>query len=208
MDLSIITEGVVGSMLVDDDNDQTFAGYNESGVMITRDNGDSDTSKEVTMAVPESQREALIYVTSGATESASSTASGDMVAVEIVDATKLDSEVSDVTAQNLIVIGGPCANTAAAALLGSSAENCAEGFMPGTARVVFKEHANGNVAMLVAGYSGDDTRLAGRVIAHRAGELTGMEVEVKGSTYSDATIGAPSAAPAPVAEEVEASTEE
>ena len=208
MDLNVTTEGVIGGMLVDDDNDQTFHGYNESGVMISRDNGDSDTSKEVTMAVPESQREALVYVTSGATSSVSSTASGDMVAVTVVDATKLDSEVSDVTAQNLIVVGGPCANTAAAALLGTSADNCAEGFNPGTARVVFKEHANGNVAMVVAGYSGEDTRLAGRVIAHRAGELSGMEAEVKGATYSDATIGAPSAAPAPVVEEVEAPAEE
>ena len=131
-----------------------------------------------------------------------------MVRVTVVDATKLDSEVSDVTAQNLIVVGGPCANTAAAALLGTSADNCAEGFNPGTPRVVFKEHANGNVAMVVAGYSGEDTRLAGRVIAHRAGELSGMEAEVKGATYSDATIGAPSAAPAPVVEEVEAPAEE
>ena len=208
MDLNRTTEGVVGGMLVDDDNDQTFHGYNESGIMISRDNGDSDTSKEVTMAVPESQREALVYVTSGATSSVSSTASDDMVRVTVVDATKLDSEVSDVTAQNLIVVGGPCANTAAAALLGTSADNCAEGFNPGTARVVFKEHANGNVAMVVAGYSGEDTRLAGRVIAHRAGELSGMEAEVKGATYSDATIGAPSAAPAPVVEEVEAPAEE
>jgi len=208
MDLSVQLEGVTGSMLVDDDNDQLFAGYNESGVMISRDNGDSDTSKEVTMSVPETQREALVYVTSGATSTTSSAAAGDLVAVTIVDATKLDSEVNDVTAQNLIVVGGPCANTAAAALLGTSADNCAEGFKPGTSRVVFKEHANGNVAMLVAGYSGEDTRLAGRVIAHRGGELSGMEVEVKGATYSDATIGAPSAAPAPVVEEAEAPAEE
>jgi len=45
--------------------------------------------------------------------------------------------------------------------------------------------------MLVAGYTGKDTRLASSVIAHRASEMTGMEVEVEGTTYSSATIGAP-----------------
>ena len=114
-----------------------------------------------------------------------------MVAVQVVDATRLDSEVADAMAQNLVIVGGPCVNTIAAELLGSPAD-CTEGFTPGKARIKLFEHANGNVAMLVAGYSGADTRLAGRVISHRASELSGMEVEVEGTTYSDATISTPS----------------
>ncbi|MEK6900653.1 MAG: hypothetical protein AABX05_06005, partial [Nanoarchaeota archaeon] len=111
-------------------------------------------------------------------------------AVTFVDATNLDSEVADVKAQNLVVVGGPCVNTVAAELLGSPAD-CTEGFTPGKARVKLFEHANGNLAMLVAGYSGADTRLAGKVVANRASELMGKEVVVEGTTYADATISAP-----------------
>ncbi|MBU0456845.1 MAG: hypothetical protein KKD75_01750, partial [Nanoarchaeota archaeon] len=87
----------------------------------------------------------------------------------------------------------------AAELLGNPAD-CTEGFSPGKARIKLFEHANGNIAMLVAGYSGADTRLAGSVIANRYGDLSGTEVEVEGTTFTDATIGAPSATP--VVEEV------
>ena len=115
-----------------------------------------------------------------------------MKAVTFVDATKLDSEVADVKAQNLVVVGGPCVNTAAAELLGNPSD-CTEGFSPGKARVKLFEHANGNVAMLVAGYSGADTRLAGKVVANRASELSGKEVVVEGTTYADAKLSKPAA---------------
>ena len=59
---------------------------------------------------------------------------------------------------------------------------------------------NKNRYTLVAGYSGQDTRLAGSVIAHRASDLTGMEVEIEGTTYSDATIGAPTVVEEPTTE--------
>ena len=133
-----------------------------------------------------------MYFTTGATTS-STTLSGDLTPVTIVDATKLDSEVADASAQNLIVVGGPCVNSVAATLLGNPSD-CTEGFTPGKARVKLFTQANGNMALLVAGYSGADTRLAGKVIAHRWAELTGTEVEVEGTTYSDATIGAPTVA--------------
>ena len=114
---------------------------------------------------------------------------GMLKAVEVVDAVKLDSEIADVYAQNLIVIGNPCVNTISAELLGNPAD-CTEGFIPGQARI--KLFQNGEYsAMLVAGYSGIDTRLAAKVIAHRWNELSGQEMIVEGTTYSDATIGLP-----------------
>ncbi len=160
-------------------------GYTSMGASIKfqEPSGDPDS---LTLTYPEKQRLPQVYVTSGATTSATA-AVGDLAAVEVVDATKLDSEIADVEAQNLIAIGGPCVSTVAAELLGSPAD-CTEGFTPGKARVKLFEHANGNVAMLVAGYSGADTRLAGKVIAHRWQELSGTEAEVEGTTYSDATI--------------------
>jgi hypothetical protein len=179
-------------------------GYTTMGTKVTMSEPASDPD-EVILAYPASQALPQVYFTSGAT-STSKSASGDMAAVEIVDATKLDSEVSDAMAQNVVAVGGPCANTVAASLLGNPAD-CAEGFAPGKARIKYWEHANGNVAMLVAGFSGEDTRLAGKVIAHRASEMSGGEVEVEGTTYSTATIGAPSVA-APVVEPVVDTTTE
>ncbi len=165
-------------------------GYSTMGVFFTHETPSGDPQL-LTMKYPEKQRLPQVYVTSGATTSGTATG-GDLTAVTIVDATKLDSEVASVTAQNLVVVGGPCVNTVAAELLGNPAD-CTTGFTPGKARVKLFEHANGKMAMLVAGYSGADTRLAGKVVAHRAGEMSGMEVEVEGTTYSDATISTPKA---------------
>ncbi|MDO8656554.1 MAG: hypothetical protein Q7K45_04910 [Nanoarchaeota archaeon] len=166
-------------------------GYTAMGSYATL-NAPSGDPQEFTLSYPEKQRLPQVYFTSGATSS-STTTGGDMVAVTVVDATKLDSEVASVSAQNLIVVGGPCVNTVAAELLGNPSV-CTEGFSPGKARIKLFENANGKIAMLVAGHSGADTRLAGKVLAHRASELSGTEVVVEGTTYTDATISAPSAA--------------
>ncbi len=166
-------------------------GYTSMGAFLKFEEPSGDPD-ELTLSWPEKQRLPQVYITSGATSSSTSSG-GDLVAVTVVDATKLDSEVASVSAQNLVVVGGPCVNTVAAELLGNP-NVCTEGFSPGQARVKLFEHANGKVAMLVAGYSGADTRLAGKVVSHRASELSGTEVVVEGTTYTDATISAPSAA--------------
>lgn len=165
----------------------------------------SGSPNEFKYEYPENQRLPQVYVTSGAVSSSTSSG-GDLVAVEVIDATKLDSEIASASAQNLIVVGGPCVNTVAAELLGNPAD-CTQGFTPGKARVKLFENANGNMAMLVAGYSGADTRLAGKVIAHRAKEMSGGEVEVSGTTYTDATIGAPAVVAVEAASEEPAATE-
>ena len=175
-------------------------GWTSMGAFITFSEPSSDPD-EILMEYPSEQRLPLVYVTSGATTS--STVSGDLTSVKVVDATKLDSEVASVSAQNLITVGGPCVNTVSAELLGNPAD-CTEGFTPGVARVKLFEEGT-SVAMLVAGYSGEDTRLAGKVVANRWTELSGSEVEIEGTTYSDATISAPSAAPA--ADDTEETTE-
>ncbi|MDO9592905.1 MAG: hypothetical protein Q7I98_06935, partial [Erysipelotrichaceae bacterium] len=168
------------------DNDNENIGYDKYGSYMVQVNPDSG-SKTFTMEVPSTQREALVYITSGATSSLVS-GDGSSTAVEVVDATKLDSEV--VTgSKNMIVVGGPCVNSVAAELLDNPVK-CTEGFAPGQARIKLFEVGD-TVAMLVAGYSGADTRLAGQFIAHRASELSGEEVVIEGTTYNDATAGAP-----------------
>lgn len=164
-------------------------GYTSMGTFVTSKTPSSDP-QELILDYPEKQSIPQVYFTAQGATSKTSTAKGDLVAVAVVDATKLDSEVADAKAQNLIVVGGPCVNSVAAELLGNPT-NCAEGFTAGKARIKLVENG-GKVAMLVAGYSGADTRLAGKVLAHKGDMLSGMEVEVEGTTYSDATISAPS----------------
>lgn len=184
--------GGVGLTSPEDDDDNSY-GYGANGAKVRRysPSGGGTSADEMYIDWPDTLRGITAYVTAGSTTS--STTGGDLKAVTVVDATKLDSEVSAVDAQNLLVIGGPCVNTVSAELLGNPSV-CTQGFMPGKSRVKLFTHANGKVAMLVAGYSGADTRLAGKVVSHRWSELSGTEVEVEGTTYSDATISAPSVA--------------
>src|SRR3989338_6810201 len=113
----------------------------------------------------------------------------------------LAEEAGDVKSRNAIVVGGPCANNAAAALMGRTPDNCAEGFEDGKAMIKLIENGN-NVALLVAGASAMDTRRGARVIADYAtwqekGTLKGTEVVVAGTTWNDITV-APPPAPKPV----------
>ncbi len=147
-----------------------------------------------------SQRLPIVAVTApGATVTATAASeAGQVVYYETtpiqVGTAKLASEVADVKAQNAIVVGGPCANAAAAALMGNPAD-CAADFSEGKAMVKLFENG-GNVALLVAGYSAMDTRRASRVLAEYQtwqdkGVLKGAEVEVAGTSFSDITVGAP-----------------
>ncbi|MBS3101094.1 hypothetical protein J4204_03095, partial [Candidatus Woesearchaeota archaeon] len=112
-----------------------------------------------------------------------------------VGAAKLASEVSDIKAQNSILVGGPCANAATATVMGNPAE-CAAGFTPGEGRIELFEHTNGNVAMLVAGYAALDTRNAAQVVANYKdykANLKGTKVVVK-KVNNQLTVAAPATA--------------
>ncbi|MBI4452372.1 hypothetical protein HY637_03010 [Candidatus Woesearchaeota archaeon] len=153
---------------------------------------------EITIDVPAKQREALVYITSkGASFSESGTSTTEAVTVQRIQvgAAKLASEVTDVKAQNAILVGGPCANAAAATVLGNPAD-CTAGFTPGEGKVELYEHANGNVAMLVAGYGAVDTRNAATVVANYGdykGQLKGTKVVVK-KVNNQLTVAAPATA--------------
>ena len=167
-----------------DDDDNEFT-YTSMGAFAKLYSPTSDP-QEVYIEYPAEQRTPLVYVTGkdvSFSESASSGSTGGAVMVQriAVGAAKLASEVSDVKAQNTILVGGPCANAASASVMGNPAD-CAAGFEPGVGKIQLWEHANGNVAMLVAGYSGVDTRNAAQVVANYKdykGQLTGTSVEVK-----------------------------
>ncbi len=179
------------TLLTPDGSSDVSYGYTSIGAFLTLTNPSSDPS-ELKMVYPKVQLVPQVFVTSGAVTSGAKK-SGKMTRVNVVEASRLDSEISDVKAQNLIVVGGPCVNSVAASLLGNPAD-CTEGFTPGKARVKLFEQANGKVAMLVAGYSGEDTRLAGKIVAQQAEKLLGSEVEIEGTSLKDVQVGAPSPA--------------
>jgi len=100
-----------------------------------------------------------------------------------VGTAKLASEIRDVAAQNLIVVGGPCANDVAAEVMGVAATipECLAGFEAGKAMIKLYNTGAGKVAMLVAGATAEDTRRASRVVANYGDyALSGDEVEVTG----------------------------
>ncbi len=105
---------------------------------------------------------------------------------------QLASDISDPTAQNLIVVGGPCANDVAAKLLNLGPnDNCVEGFVQGQAILQLIENGD-NVALLVAGMTGADTRRATAVLAnYQDYPLSGSEMVVKGTSLQDITVEAP-----------------
>ena len=107
-----------------------------------------------------------------------------------LDIAKMDDEVDVLSAQNSIIIGGPCANPAAAAIMypNGAPDNCGEDFTAGEAMIKYYENGD-NVALLVAGYSAEDTRRAGKILGNYANyDLSGSEVVVKGTTLTDMTV--------------------
>ena len=115
-------------------------------------------------------------------------------------ASVLDIEVTNAKGQNLIVVGGPCANSVASAVTGipQTWPDCAAGVEAGMAIIKLLDSADGmatgKVAMLVYGFNPKDTRLASQVVANYMDYtdfFTGKELEVTGTSLTDVVIGVP-----------------
>ncbi len=84
-----------------------------------------------------------------------------------------------------IVVGGPCANTVSASLMGNPA-NCVTGFTEGKAMIKLFSDKN---ALLVAGYSAKDTQGACRVLAtYKDHGFSGTELEVATTNLNSLTV--------------------
>lgn len=90
--------------------------------------------------------------------------------------------------KNLILVGGPCINTATAVVM-DYPSNCAEGFYDGKAKIKLFDN-NGFTALLIAGMNGEDTRLAAKVLSNDMYHFSGNEIEVAGSNIKDVVISA------------------
>jgi len=101
---------------------------------------------------------------------------------------KLASEVGDITQNNAIVVGGPCANSHAARLYGNPVP-CWEAIPLGVGVIRSVEHPNGKRALIIAGREALDTRRAS--LAVTKGYLAGVpseRAEVRGQDAADINI--------------------
>ncbi|KHO45369.1 MAG: hypothetical protein QS98_C0011G0064 [archaeon GW2011_AR3] len=179
------------------DGKDIYEGWSYFGVWGQYDYTNSD-QPTFEFTYPDNQAEVLVYITSGATTSTEGSSGGlvtEVVQKIDVGAVKLASEITTPSASNLILVGGPCANSAARQVMGVTSANCAEGFEPGKAMIKLYEHAPGKVAMVVAGATAVDTRRASQVVANYkdyAADLKGAEVVVTTVT-STPTVAMPEA---------------
>ena len=172
-----------------EDLEQFLTGYGVFGELF--DPTGDDEAEDLTIEYPLSQRGARVFVTGGVVTTTSVAAGGgERVQPIQIGAAKLASEVSDVSMYNAVVVGGPCANPIAAALLGNP-EPCYESVPANKAIVKLFEHTNGNVALLVNGRSALNTRQGSRALATGdVNKVMGMEAEVSGTTLTDITVRA------------------
>lgn len=170
----------------------------EYGAIIYNPENKLDSDK-VEFSIPSDQVEAhIIITTSGSTVTTTAGDASSYVVNQIpVGLGVLDSVGASLVGNtNLLVVGGPCANTVARDLLGVTAANCVEGFEQGVGRIKLFGTQN---AVLVAGYTAEDTLLAAQTLANYdmyAGQLVGSEVMVSLQDGSDTPVIAPYVAPA------------
>ena len=207
------TGSYTGTMLQAEDGSYKYGWYSNYGMFIELDEiGSGNTQNTLTLTYPDDQASGAFFVNSGPVTSAATSGSG---VVETITMTKVDvgAAVLDTdpsvsgheTEKNLIVVGGPAINKAAAVLMGLPFPSYgAASTVPENAAIIkLVEQTDGTVAVIVAGWTAEDSQRAARVLAtyeeyQEAGTLTGMEVQVSGTSLTDITVSAP----APVVEEV------
>ena len=150
------------------------------GIIIKNPKGSSSSDK-VLFKVPSDQVQANIVIKGAAVTGTETTTTGAAIMT--------DSQVTDLTAQNVIAVGGPCANSATATLMAADKTwpACATGFSAGNAIIELKSNG-AKWAVIAAGYSADDTRRAG-VVLKNADTKLGSSVAGKSSvTVSGTTL--------------------
>ena len=144
-------------------------------------------SDRVVLEVPKDKVEAVVSVAPGQANVSSSEVTTDVVNPLPTDLGILDTDYSN-SMNPVIVVGGPCANTVAAQLMGNP-QNCAEGFQQGYGLIKLFPDKD---ALLVAGYSASDTQAAVEVLENYDQHLSDLqgktEVRVVSSTKSITTV--------------------
>jgi len=170
---NVTTNGGLNKLLEDAENNDYYSGMTDYGALITLyDASSSDNPETLTIEYPLSQRGARVFVTFGETTTTKTAAGESCTVADLTIANLLDEDVSSPEDYNLIVVGGPCANTIAADLF----MTCdAWSYGPSEAIISMVENGD-NVALLVAGTEGTDTRRAAKILADYTNEdLSGSE---------------------------------
>ena len=182
-----VTNGNRHPLEEDSDVEAYMTGY---GTYVEYDSEDEDYVKVV---YPEEAAYGNVFISPTGAEVVSGGSTGAITTTVVqkiqVGAAKLASEVANIKAVNAIVVGGPCANPAAATLMGNP-EKCWEA-IPENKAIIKLYESGSNVALLVAGRTALDTRRASRVLANADDyDLSGMEVEVTGTSLTDISVSA------------------
>jgi len=175
--------------LVENPEDKDFrTGYTSFGTFIRLDKS-SDNGNVVTLTTPDKQIRPWV-VLEGAAGASSVVSTGD--SGTSVATARPASSVGNYQDFNTILVGGPCVNPFAAQALGSSGE-CTDGFDDGSAIIQYVEHTNGNVALVVAGYSASDTTRAVNVLTQSTRDegLTGTKVTVTPNPSGSGVVVSP-----------------
>ena len=155
---------------------------------------DSSDSEQYTATISYPSEEVYAQVYVGAA-SAVVTAGGvtSTAGAQLGDVLVKDSEVSGVSAKNLIVVGGSCINSVAANLLGSAA--CSADFTTSTGvgsgqfliQSFASPYSTGKVALLVAGYEAADTVNAATYLRNQVVDTT-VGKKYQGTSATTATL--------------------
>ncbi len=155
---------------------------------IIKDPKSNGASDKVVLAIPGDIVKAKVVVKGTAV--AGTTSTGSTSSANILNA----DTVTDITQYNAVLVGGPCANKLTAQVMGASSTwpDCAKDFKAGEAILDLKKNGS-NYALIVAGYSADDTKRAAMVLKSVAAKeekffLTGTSKIVKGTSLEVAGI--------------------
>jgi hypothetical protein len=186
---SQVTTPLFAGSVYDSENwdDSDFTGYLTAfGTYVKYDS--SDTNQDfATISFPESQMYATVHI---AEESASITATGGSSNSAYDGQVYLDTETSQFSSKNVIVVGGSCINSAAAALVGGAfcGDAWKEATGAGPGEYVIKGYADSTItgkhAVLVAGWAAADTVNAATYLKNNAVDTSGS---YKGTTSTSAT---------------------
>ena len=136
---------------------------------------------------PKGQKGFKVVIGDGAAASDSVGAIDSSGITGITD-TVLASQVVDYRNEDLIIIGGPCANAVAAEMMGNPTD-CTQGFELGRGIIKVQQASpGGKIQVLAAGYSALDTRRTARAIARYldfGGNFSRPEAVVCGVTLND-----------------------
>jgi hypothetical protein len=167
--------------------DTDYIGYLTAfGTYVLKDSSDADQTL-VSLTYPEQQMYATVHF---AEEGASITSSGGTSNSAYDGQVYLDTETSAYSSKNVIVVGGSCINSAAAALVGGSfcGDAWKEATGAGPGEYVIKGYSDstitGKMALLVAGWSAADTVNAATYLKNNAVDTSGS---YKGTTSTSAT---------------------